>query len=79
MDNLNKYNKIFCELFLLPEGFNTETVKLNETDGWDSVGHMGLITALEDDFNIMLETEDILNLVSYQDGIEILKKYGIEI
>lgn len=79
MKNLEKYNNIFCELFSLPESFDPETVKLNETEDWDSVGHMNLITAIEDAFDIMMETEDILNFVSYQAGIEILKKYGVEI
>lgn len=79
MENLEKYNNIFCELFSLPEGFDPETVKLNETEDWDSVGHMSLITALEDTFDIMMETEDILGFVSYREGIEILKKYNIEV
>lgn len=79
MGNLEKYRQIFCELFSLEENFDTETVKLNETDDWDSVGHMNLIASVEDSFDIMMETEDILNFVSYQVGIEILKKYGIEI
>lgn len=79
MTNLEKYNKIFCEKFSLNEGFDTENVKLNETEDWDSVGHMNLITAIEDAFDIMMETEDILSFVSYQNGIEILKKYDVEI
>ncbi|MCH5270293.1 MAG: acyl carrier protein [Lachnospiraceae bacterium] len=79
MDNLEKYNNIFCELFALPEGFDPEIVKLNETGDWDSVGHMSLITALEDTFDIMMETEDILGFMSYREGIEILKKYGVEV
>lgn len=76
---MEKYKNIFCELFSLPEGFDPEAVKLNETEDWDSVGHMNLITEIEDAFGIMMETEDILNFVSYQVGIEILKKYGVEI
>ena len=79
MGNLEKYKIIFGELFSLPEGFDPETVKLNETEDWDSVGHMNLITALEDAFDIMMETEDILGFVSYREGIEILKKYGVEV
>jgi len=46
---------------------------------WDSVGHMGMIAALEDVFGIMMETEDIIEFASYTVGIEKLKKYGIEI
>ena len=78
MSNLEKYNQVFCELFSLPEGFDGDNVKLNDTQDWDSVGHMELITALEDTFDIMFETEDILALSSYTEGIEILKKYDVE-
>ncbi len=78
MNNLEKYNQVFCEMFSLPEGFDGAGVKLNDTEDWDSVGHMELITALEDTFDIMFETEDILGLTSYAEGIEILKKYDVE-
>jgi len=46
---------------------------------WDSVGHMGLIAGLEETFNIMIETDDIIEFNSYKKGFEILKKYGIEL
>lgn len=78
MTNLEKYNQVFCETFSLEEGFDGANVKLNDTPDWDSVGHMTLIAGLEDTFDIMFETEDILALDSYNQGIEILKKYGIE-
>ena len=79
MNNIEKYNQIFCELFSLEEGFDGAGVKLNDTPDWDSVGHMELITRIEDVFDIMLEVEDVLGLVSYTEGISILKKYGVEI
>lgn len=78
MSNLEMYNQIFFELFSLEEGFNGTDVKLNDTPDWDSVGHMELISRVEDTFDIMLEVEDVLGLVSYTEGIEILKKYGVE-
>lgn len=79
MSNLEKYQKVFCEVFSLAEGFDENEVKMNSTADWDSVGHMELITALEDNFDIMFEMEDILELDSYVKGIDILKKYGIEL
>ena len=65
----------------LPDSFVawTEMVKMNSIGDWDSIGHMSLISALEEAFNIMFETEDILSLISYDQGIEILKKYGVEL
>jgi len=79
MSNLEKYRSVFVEILALEEDFNDVEVKLNETADWDSVGHMDLITGVEDAFDIMMETEDILAFDSYKKEIEILKKYGIEI
>lgn len=78
MSNLEKYNQVFCEQFSLENGFDGKKVKINETDDWDSVGHLNLISELEDVFEIMFETEDILALDSYDRGIKILEKYGIK-
>ena len=44
-----------------------------------TVGHMGLIAALEESFEISFETDDIVEYSSYKVGIEILKKYNVEI
>lgn len=79
MSNLEKYRAVFMETFSLEEEFDGSLVKLNEISDWDSVGHMDLITALEDAFDIMMETEDILGFNSYNEGIEILKKYDVEL
>ena len=50
-----------------------------QSKAWDSVGHMALVAALEDAFNIMLEMDDIIDLSSFGKGKEILRKYDVEI
>jgi hypothetical protein len=42
-------------------------------------GHMALIAALEDAFDIMMEMDDIIDLSSFEKGKEILRKYAVEI
>ncbi len=79
MNNLEKYKRCFHDVLSLEQGFDVNDVKMNATPDWDSVGHIDLITTIEDAFDIMFETEDILKFTSYTIGIEILKKYGIEI
>ena len=78
MTNLEKYNKAFYDSLQVSEdqlaGLKYQSIKL-----WDSVGHMTLTAALEDAFDIMFETDDIIDLSSYEKGIEILKtKYDVE-
>ena len=47
------------------------------TLGWDSVGHMQLMTQLEDVFGIALEMDDILEFSGYEKGMDIMRKYGV--
>ncbi len=77
MNNLKKYEKIFMEIF----GIDREQLKGLKYQGiesWDSVGHMTLVGELEDGFDIMMETDDIIDFSSYEKGIEILKKYNVD-
>jgi len=78
MTNLEKYNNVFCESFEITED-KLSGLQYQGVEQWDSVGHMTLIAGLEDAFDIMLETDDIIDLSSYEKGIEILKtKYDVE-
>ena len=78
MNNLDRYNQIFIETFEITndklEGLTYQSVPL-----WDSVGHMNMIAALEETFDIMMDTDDIIDLSSYGKGKEILSKnYDIQ-
>jgi acyl carrier protein len=79
MTNKEKYNKVFVECFSVTDDVLNENFTYQCVTAWDSVGHMGMIAALEDAFSIMMETEDIIEFASYTVGIEKLRKYGIEI
>lgn len=48
----------------------------NEYPGWDSVGHMALVAALETEFDCMLEMDDILDMSSFARALEIMAKYA---
>lgn len=79
MSNLEKYNEAFTTTFEIGEE-QLQGLKYQDIAAWDSVGHMSLIAALEDSFDIMMETDDIIDLSSYEKGKEILAKddYGVE-
>ena len=77
MKNMEKYTQVFVEMF----GKSADEVKnLHYQDiiEWDSVGHMTLRSTLEDTFDLMMETDDIIDFDSYEKGIEILKKYNVD-
>ena len=79
MTNLEKLNKIFCEVFSVEESaLNNEFDKCSVA-GWDSVHQLSLTSSVEDEFDIMLDAEDILEFTSYDKAKAILAKYEIEL
>lgn len=78
MTNLEKYNQAFMESIGITEE-QLMGLKYQDIAAWDSVGHMGLVAAIEDAFDIMMDTDDIIDLSSYEKGKEILtSNYDIE-
>jgi acyl carrier protein len=77
MANLEKYRQTFVESLEIDESQLGADLLYQSVETWDSVGHMQLVATLEDAFDIMLDTDDIIDLSSYLAGIEILKKYDV--
>ena len=77
-DNLSKYKKAFIETFSI-EDKDLEKLEYQSIDNWDSIGHMTLMSAIEEAFGITFETGDIIDFSSLTKGKEILEKYKVNI
>jgi len=78
MDNKQKYQEIFVKSLSIKENQFSNQLKYNEIPEWDSIGHMTLISGLEEGFGISIETDDIIDFSSVKKGEEILGKYNIK-
>ena len=76
MTNLEKYRNAFVEGLGVSED-QVDGLTFQSVTEWDSVGHMGLIAALEETFDIVFDTDDIVDFSSFEKGKEILKKYDV--
>jgi acyl carrier protein len=76
MTNISKYNQVFIDSFDISDDELTG-LTYQSIDNWDSVGHMGMIASLEDEFDIIFEMDDIIDFSSYEIGKQLLLKYGI--
>lgn len=76
MSSIKRYNKVFIEIFEIKES-ELENLNYQDIPEWDSLGHMSMVGALEDEFDIMLEMDDIIDFSSYKKGMETLAKYGV--
>jgi len=78
MSEISKYSEAFAKILQVsPEML--PGLAYQAVTAWDSIGHMQLMTELEEVFSIAFEMEDILNFSSFEKGIEIRRKYGVEL
>ena len=77
MNNLEKYNRVFIDVLGANEKDLNETFTFKAVKQWDSVAHLSLISEIEDTFDVMLESKDILNFGSYENGKKIMREYGV--
>jgi len=77
--SLERYKNAFIKSLSIEKESFKDNLEYNEIPEWDSIGHMTLMSGLEEEFNISLETDDIVDFSSFQKGIEILNKYNIKI
>ena len=62
-ENIAKYKEIFIKSLSMNASKFNEDIQYNEIDEWDSIGHMTLISDLEEGFGITIETDDIVDFV----------------
>lgn len=79
MSNIEKYAQIFKDIFDVDDCELNENFNFKDVEKWDSMTHLTLIGELESAFDVMFETDDILHYGGYLNGIDILKRYGVDI
>lgn len=77
MDNNQKLIHAFQEALVLNSSVIVESLTYQSVPEWDSISHMVLISQLEEDFGISLETDDVIDISSFAKSKEILSKHGI--
>jgi len=70
---------VFSEALALPADVDPTSLRYAETPGWDSLAHMELVSSLEDRFDVMFETDDILGMRDLAAAIEILGRLGADL
>ena len=77
MNNTDVLKKLFIESLSIEKKVFSENLEYNSIPQWDSIGHMTLVAAIEEKFNITIDTDDIVDFSSFKKGVEILKKYEV--
>ncbi len=75
--NNKKIVEIFSKSLGISEEIICDSLEYNSIPEWDSIAHMTLISELEDGFDIMLDTDDIIEMSSVSKAKDILGKHNI--
>jgi len=75
IDMEEKIKKVFAECLGVSDDIITDSLEYASIPQWDSVAHMTVIVGLEDAFDIMIETDDVIDMSSVAKAYEIIGKY----
>jgi acyl carrier protein len=76
-ENQDKLRAAFAESLMIDGSLVVDSLKYRDIPQWDSVAHMALVAALEDKFDVMIDTEEVIDLSSVAKAKEILGKHGV--
>ena len=72
----DKIKKVFQDIIKVGPGSDRQAIIYGQTPGWDSVAHMALIAALEQEFDCMIDMDDIIDMSSFDKAVTIMRKYA---
>lgn len=70
-----RLNSVFREVFDDPHLSVTRKTTSQDVPGWDSLSHLLLIQAVEDEFDFSFEMKDILSMADVGAMIDIIKEH----
>ncbi|MFC6334886.1 acyl carrier protein [Paenibacillus septentrionalis] len=78
MNNEQKLREIFASALQISIDRVTDDLTYNTIPEWDSIAHMTLISEIDNEFDTMLDTDDVLDMSSFAKAKEILVKYDVQ-
>lgn len=73
-----RLQNVFSQALNVPASKVRDDLQYHSIPEWNSIGHMMLIGALEDEFGISIDSDDVVNMNNVAAIKEVLKKYGIQ-
>jgi acyl carrier protein len=78
-DPVERLRAVFTRSLGLAEGAAVDGLEYRSIPQWDSLAHMSLVAAMEDEFDIMIDTDDVLDMSSFAKAAALLAKHGVPV
>ncbi|MET7751462.1 acyl carrier protein [Micromonospora sp. NPDC005367] len=73
----DRLRAVFVDTLELGDDVDVENLKYREIEQWDSLGHMTLVGAIEDEFDVQLDTEQVIDMSSFKVALDMLSGMGV--
>lgn len=78
-DNQIKLKDMLSVVFKVPREKINDSTSPDTLAEWDSLKHLNMVLALEEQFDISISEEDAMQMISYELIVLTLREHGIEI
>jgi acyl carrier protein len=78
MIEIDRLRDVFRKSLELPDDYPVDELQYRGIEKWDSLAHMSLVAAIEDEFGVMIETDDVIDMSSFAKAREILGRQGVQ-
>lgn len=79
MSNIERLRVAFRAALSLSDDYDVDSLEYRGIEKWDSLAHMSLVAEIEDAFDVMIDTDDVIDMSSFAKAREILSKKGVDI
>lgn len=71
----HKLKHTFADCLGLPLSAIDDALAYDSVPQWDSVAHMALIAAIEEAFDILVDTDDVIDMSTYAKARDLVAKH----
>ena len=79
MTNLDRLRVAFRIALGLPEDANVDRLEYRTIEQWDSLAHLSLVAEIEDAFDVMIDTDEVIDMSSFDKAIDILRAHDVDV
>lgn len=72
-----RLKSVFVESLGLDGDADVENLKYRDIEEWDSVGHMALVSAIEDEFDVQFDTDQVIDMSSFKVAVDMLRGMNV--
>ena len=77
MATKERLRTVFVDSLMLDDDVDVENLKYRDIEAWDSVGHMALVAAIEDEFDVQFDTDQVIDMSSFKVALDMLNGFGV--